>query len=547
MSHRSELILIALVLVAVTRPRIGDQAFTLVESLGVALARRKLLVLFAIPLVAISARLALLPWFPAPVPEIHDEFSYLLGADTFTHGRLANPPHPMWVFFETFHVLQHPAYASKYFPAQAAALALGQLLGHPWIGVLLSMALMTASIAWMLQGWFPAPWALLGTILVLAQLDFFTYWIDSYWGGAMAATGGALVLGAFRRIIHRRRWRDSLLLGVGAALLANSRPFEGFIFCLPVAVALAVWLVRRGASTLIDSMPVLIPPASVLLCTVLFMGYFDFRITGNAFVTPEALVMRQFEQVKLFAWQAPDLSLTYNNPQFRGFYAGLETRRFHRSWGEWVHRAWQSCIQWWKFFLGGALSFPLVLTLPWLVRDRRMHLLFVQFFCVVAGMLSIVYFFPHYSAPLTAVVFALVVQAMRHLRQWQAWGRPVGVGLTRVVMLAVLANVPYYAWTQARHPAAAESWSAGRARIVHQLNATPGRHLVIVRYRPDHWLGHEWVYNAADIDAARIVWAREIPGRDPQPLFDYFRDRQVWLVNADASPAQLEPYTPSSK
>src|SRR4029077_7785143 len=181
-------------------------------------------------------------------------------ADTFAHGRLANPPHPMWMSFETFHVNWFPTYSSMYPPAQGFVLAFGQVLGHPWLGVLLSDAAMCTAILWMLQAWMPARWAFLGAALVALKFGFSSYWMNSYWGGAVAAAGGTLMLGALPRILRFATTpsinpastsaitKNALLLGLGIAILANSRPFEGLLLFLAAAGYLLYTVVQARPS-----------------------------------------------------------------------------------------------------------------------------------------------------------------------------------------------------------------------------------------------------------------------------------------------------------
>src|SRR5213595_3598716 len=233
-------------LLAIFLPRLTSRVFHAVESLLSRLAERKTLSVIALFFMVIGVRLAVLPQLPVPVPGIHDEYSYLLLGDTLAHGRLANPPHPMWMSFETFHVNWFPTYSSKYPPGQGAVLALGELLAHPWIGVLLSVATMCAAILRMLQAWLPARWAFLGAVLVALKFGIASYWINSYWGGAIAAAGGALVLGAVPRLVRRVTPTTSALGAAGMVLMAYTRPYEGLVLTIASAAALLWWRRREG-------------------------------------------------------------------------------------------------------------------------------------------------------------------------------------------------------------------------------------------------------------------------------------------------------------
>jgi hypothetical protein len=87
-----------------------------------------------------------------------------------------------------------------------------------------------------------------------------------------------------------------------------------------------------------------------------------------------------------------------------------------------------------------------------------------------------------------------------------------------------------------------EPFGLPRARVLAQLNGYPGRQLAIVRYAPDHAPFDDWVYNAADINKSKVVWARETESGNSRELLEYFRDRRAWLVEPDFDPPRLSPY-----
>ena len=472
-------------------------------------------------LLPVALRLALLPHHRVPTPDVYDEFGHLLVADTLLHFRLANPPHPLHQFFETFFVLQTPAYASIYPIGQGLALAIGRaIFGQPWAGVLLSTAAMCALCYWMLRGWTTPEWALLGGVLAVIEFGPLSAWMDSYWGGSLAGVAGCLVFGALPRIRATGSASLGALLGLGIGLHWLTRPYETIFLILSILLfLLPTWrtLARPAAAAAIVLLPVL--GLSLLQ---------NKRITSSWTTLPYALSRYQYGVPAAFTWQAnpqPHQELT-REQQFQ-----YKMQNSFRASGPETIETFLERLEYRVRFYRFFFIAPLYIALPFfLAKLGEFRYLWVSLTLLLfaLGVNFYPFFEVHYLGALTCLFLLVGVTALDRMNH----------NASRLIVYLCLAHFAFwYSRGLFDRPSPDR-----RAAVNRQLEQAPGQQLVFVRYWPQHKFQDEWVYNGADLDHARIVWARDLGSPEDQKLLRYYPSRTAWLLEPDATPPRLNPY-----
>ena len=272
----------------------------------------------------------------------------------------------------------------------------------------------------MLLGWVPKRWALLGAVLATFHPELL-FWSQCFWGGSVALCGGALVIGALPRLMKRPRILDAIAMGIGVAILANARPFEGSMLVIAAFGALAVWaLAGRNRPRRIFLGRVVLPLGVMAVMTLGWIGYYNWRVTGNPLKMPYMLHEEQYSSVPLFLFAKPRPQPEIKFPEIRGLHVWWELDEYYRAGSNLVaYTKEKFSLLLNKYEHKTALLFPLVL-LPFVFfRDRRIRLAALLTSTTFLAILVQTFTKSHYIAPAIGLMLVLVVACLRHLNAWQ--------------------------------------------------------------------------------------------------------------------------------
>jgi hypothetical protein len=478
-------------------------------------------------------------FIPRHLPFIQDEFGYLFAGRTYAGFSLTNPTHPLWRFFESQHILMEPSMMAKYPAGPGLALAVGNWLGDPIYGVWLASAGFAAAFSWMLRGFFSARWSILGGVLIGAQFGLTHYWAQSFWGGALPATGGALVFGGACRIWKNPRVVDALLLGLGIAILMHTRPLEGLLACLvPAALVLGRWLRKDGVFDRVVLARFVLPCTAVLIVAGGFLAYSNLRVTGSAWRLPYLEYEQRYLGTPAFIWQSEHVTPPkFTNRAFTEFYHDyVNTIRQKQPPVPSMLAARLRLLA--RDYLGWILGVFALIGAVW--RPSREVRLALVSIVIIALPLALSYLFmPHYPAPAAALGGFIAVAGIR--RVFLNLPRPRR-NFRLLVMGLVLGQALSLAGdTSNQRRLEPRTLPTVRQKIEDQLITAGGQHLIFVRLVKPYYLHDTWVFNYAPIDAQPVIWAWDRGPEENRLLVARYRDRAAALLTVRDGEIELAP------
>jgi 4-amino-4-deoxy-L-arabinose transferase-like glycosyltransferase len=222
------------------------------------------------------------------MPHLEDEQANYFQARVFAGGEIAAPAPPSKdAFFIPFTIVRNGIWFGKYTPGYPLVLALGVLLGAPWVVGALASALALAGVFLLGRDLFGADAGLLAAALGAVSPAFVIL------SGSLLphpVTMAALVFFAWaflraRRPGEARAAGFSLLAGLALGLAVLARPWTAFGIALPF-IGIALFDLVRGFRRALRAY-LLLGAACAALCALLPL--FNYAVTGSPFTNTYTL------------------------------------------------------------------------------------------------------------------------------------------------------------------------------------------------------------------------------------------------------------------
>jgi hypothetical protein len=368
------------------------------------------------------------------------------------------------------------------------------------------------------------------------------------------------------------------------------------------AFAIGRWFIRSGRETFATNLRlVIVPMGAVVLAGGIAMAFYNRAVTGAFTKTPYEVHLRQYWHqgpfifseryepervppsrlvafqrfvdpvpvasdelvwvvttrfiIRLFASVGTAFGMLMNlqRPPYEGVFLSLALLMLvwlRSTTGLLITAALAvagECLLWW-FAPRLVVLVATVMIMVWIVAfgvsyRRNQWASFVTFGVgvLVVGQAIVLWWTPHYAAPLLPLLFAGMATTLQRLARRPA-RRRISPILGGVMLLLVVLHVTTLFVVS--RGADRERWISGlpgRMDVKCRLEQKPGSHLVFVRYSDDYNVLDEWVYNPADLKAARVIFAHDLDDRNAE-LIAVYRDRLTWLVDVSRAEVRLQPY-----
>jgi hypothetical protein len=274
-----------------------------------------------------------------------------------------------------------------------------------------------------------------------------------------------------------------------------------------------------------------------------FLAYQNYRVTGDPLQLPYTAADKPYKMASIFLWEPLKPEPVYHHQVMRTYWADWQVKAYRDARQDLIAAFSEKLGSIYAFFFGYWPWLVPLLVWPYRLKSREEKLIVVILFAFVIAVFPMYILYPHYAAPVAACLYARFLWSIKRFWDWRPGGKPIGFAIgVFSVSLMVGGFLITCVVDLVQHGYQVPAFAVERPAIMNDLRKRSGTHLVLVRYKPNHSFHDEWVYNGANIDASPVLWAREMGPAEDRPLIEYYKGRQIWLLEADETPPKLIPY-----